>query len=55
VKEPDLREHERRCRERERDRAAGNDHEREQPDQVLRREHLREGEEAGDRSREPER
>ena len=55
MEEPDLREHDRDCRQRDRDRAASRDHERQQPDEVLRREDLREGQEAGDGSGEGER
>jgi len=55
VEEPDLGEHERDRRQRNRHRAAPGDHERQQPDEVLRREDLREGEEARDRGGERER
>jgi len=55
VEEPDLREHDRNRRERDRDRAASRHHERQQPDEVLRREDLREGQEACDGSGEGER
>jgi len=47
VEEPDLGQHEREPRQRDRNRASSGDHERHEPDQVLRREDLREGEEAG--------
>ena len=55
MEEPDLREHDRDCRQGDRDPAASRDHERQQPDEVLRREDLREGQEAGDGSSEGER
>ena len=47
VEEPDLGEHERDCRQRDGDPAPGEDDQRHEPDEVLRREDLREGEETG--------
>jgi len=55
VEEPDLCEHERARHEPDRDPSASCQNERQQPDEVLRREDLREGEKAGDRGRERER
>jgi hypothetical protein len=55
VEEPDLREHQRGRRERDRDRLARRDHQRHEPDEVLGREDLREREEAGYCCRERER
>jgi len=49
VEEPHLREHDGDRGQCDRDGTPTRDHERQQPDEVLRREDLREGEEAGDR------
>jgi len=55
VEEPDLREHDGDRGQCDRDGTPARDHERQQPDEVLRREDLREGEEAGDRGGKAER
>jgi len=55
VEEPDLGEHQDDRHQCDRDRTAAGDHERQEPDEVLRREDLGEGEEAGDRRGEGER
>jgi len=55
VEEPDLGEYQGDRHQCDRDRTAAGDHERQEPDEVLRREDLREGQEACDGSGEGER
>jgi len=55
VEEPDLRQDDGDRGQRDRDGPAAGDHQRQQPDEVLRREDLREREEAGHRAREGKR